>query len=480
MKLHSSGFLGLALGDRSILCAEVSASGDRRTVRRTATFTPPLDASFDKADAMGRLLAAFLRQQRFRASRAVVGVPARWLIATERQIPPTGGEQLAALLRLQAERLSVSESGEMVFDYTGRVDASQGGKVMLVGILREQLQRIDLLMDAAGVSVVAVTPTSLALASAMQHERDRPLLVLGRQHAELVLQHNETPRLLRHFALTTVNGDSTPALAPLSSELRRSMALAPTGDGGRTDEMLLCDGIGLSQSQISELSNRLDMPVRADEGLRLLGVQAERDTAMSGETGGPGLFAPALALALTGVQRRTLPLDLKHSRLAPPRRRSFNRRFVWAIVLAAVGVTAIASLYWNVHRRQDELKHLRSQLDTMAPDIKSAEQMLAHVSYANGYFGARPPILDCLREITLAFRDDQPIWVTNFTLRENGKGQLTGKATDQKTILMLCDRLQKTPRFMDVRTLQMTEVNVAGGRSKEQSFTIAFTFVGME
>lgn len=480
MRLRSSGFLGLALGDRSILCAEVAVSGDRRMVRRAATFTLPADASFDKPDTTGRLLAGFLRQQHFRASKAVVGVPARWLLAAERQVPPSSGDQLAALLRLQAERLSVSESGEMVFDYTGRVDASRGGRVMLIGILREQLERIELFLDAAGISVVAVMPTSLALASVMQQDQDRPMLVLGRQNAELVWQHRETPRLLRHVVLTTVNGDGVPALAPLGSELRRSLALVPPGDGGRSDEMLLWDGIGLSEGQVSELSNRLGMSVRSGGGLGPLGLQADKNADLRGDAGGPGRFVPAMALALAGTQRRALPLDLKHSRLAPPRRRTFDRRLAWAIMLTAVGAVALASLYWNVHQRQDELRDLRTKLDTLAPDIKAAEQMLAHVSYANGYFDARPPILDCLREVTLAFRDDQPIWVTSFVLRENGKGQLIGKATDQKTILMLCDRLQKTPRFMDVRTLQMSEVNVAGGRSKEQSFTIAFTFLGVE
>lgn len=482
MKLRGSGFLGLALGDRSIICIELSVSGDRRTVRRTATFALPADASFDKPDITGRQLAVFLRQHRFRASRAVVGIPARWLLAAERQVPPSSGDQLASLLRLQAERLSVSESGEMVFDYTGRIDASQGGKVMLVGILREQLERIELLMDTAGISVVAVTPTALALASAVQQERDRPMLVLGRQNAELVWQCNETPRLLRHFALPAANGEGTPALAPLSSELRRSMALVSVGEGGQSDELLLWDGIGLSQGQMSELSNRLGMSVCAGTGAGFgsFGVQTDADCGVGRDGGGPGLFAPALALALAGVQRRALPMDLKHSRLAPPKRRSFDRRLGWAIALTAVGVIAITSLYWNMHRRQDELKDLQTRLEAMAPDIKSAEQMLAHVTYANGYFDARPPILDCLREVTLAFRDDQPIWVTSFVLREHGKGQLMGKAADQKTILTLCDRLQKTPRFLDVRILQMTEVNVAGGRSKEQSFTITFTFLGVD
>jgi hypothetical protein len=89
-------------------------------------------------------------------------------------------------------------------------------------------------------------------------------------------------------------------------------------------------------------------------------------------------------------------------------------------------------------------------------------------------------MLDCLREITLEFRDDEAIWVTSLNLHENGKGQLIGKAADQKTILALCGRLQNNRKFADARTLQMAEVNAPGGRYKEQSFTIGFTFLGSE
>jgi hypothetical protein len=78
---RSNSFLGLAVGERAVACAEVQVQGDRRTVRRTATFTFGPDLSLDKPEAAGQALAAFLRQKKFSASRAVVGLPAGWLIA---------------------------------------------------------------------------------------------------------------------------------------------------------------------------------------------------------------------------------------------------------------------------------------------------------------------------------------------------------------------------------------------------------------
>src|SRR5439155_23891697 len=105
-----NSFLGVAVSDRSLSCAQVTIAGDRRSVRKTATFIFPTDATLDQnPEAAGQALAGFLRQKGFTASRVVVGVPARWLIAVEKEIPPADPQQARAALRLQAERLAVAE-----------------------------------------------------------------------------------------------------------------------------------------------------------------------------------------------------------------------------------------------------------------------------------------------------------------------------------------------------------------------------------
>ena len=93
-------------------------------------------------------------------------------------------------------------------------------------------------------------------------------------------------------------------------------------------------------------------------------------------------------------------------------------------------------------------------------------------------------MLECIREITRAFRDDEPIWVSNFTLRINQKdkdnpnqyeapGTLKGKAADRKFILDIADRLQKDKNFSDVR---YQEIREASGNSRDVSFSLNFIF----
>src|SRR5688572_13517726 len=106
----NSSFLGIAIGERSLTVAEVSQSHGKWEVRRCAQFEPP-------ADNPGEALSRFLRENGFSASQAVVGLPAKWIVAREKDIPPADSEMAADVLRLQAERLFSSELKDLIFDY---------------------------------------------------------------------------------------------------------------------------------------------------------------------------------------------------------------------------------------------------------------------------------------------------------------------------------------------------------------------------
>src|SRR5688572_30320945 len=133
MKLLSkNSFLGIAVGDRSITVAEVvpaRGSRDRWEARRVAEFVPPQPPAGDSAAGAaaaapesGEAFGRFLRDNGFTPARAVVGVPARWLVAREREVPPASPDQAAEILRMQAERLFSAELGDVSVDYAGAPD----------------------------------------------------------------------------------------------------------------------------------------------------------------------------------------------------------------------------------------------------------------------------------------------------------------------------------------------------------------------
>ena len=478
---RSSSFLGVAVSDRSVACAEISVAGERRSVRRTATFVFPEGVSLDQnPESAGQALAAFLRQKRFGASRVVVGVPARWLIAVEKELPPADESQARATLRLQAERLAVAEHDELVFDFAGAANPRESTKILLVGMLRQRLDRVERMMDAAGMSVVAVTSSGLALsAAAVKKDQTAGVLLLDRGGGEMVWRQRGTPRMLRHVPLS-MNGYDLPSLVPLSAELHRAVTLTTTNGELTNRELLLLDGIGLHADQVSQLSDRLGVSIRSDDVLSALRMQSEAGAITEADSSGRPLagFAPALSLALAGAKPQTLPLNFRHSRLATPQAARISRRTVWGIALGAVALIGIVALLLTVRNRESTLDELTAHASKLKPDVTAAQLTIDRLNYGRGFFEKnRPPVLECLRELTAGFRDDERIWATTFNIKENGRGNVAGKSADRDTVLKVIDRLQKNPHFVDVR---MQDLREADQRTHEVAFSVNFTYANVE
>ena len=173
MTLAPSSLIGLAIGDREIACVQIAGRGPRRSGARTARFDIPSSLSLEDAAGLGVALRRFLDEHRMTAKRAVLGVPARWLIAEARELPPTSREQALASLRLQAERIALGDDAQLVFDVAGSLGSQKPGHALLVALSQDRLERLKRMCAAADL-----TPTIVAL---LGHEppgdmQGRPLL----------------------------------------------------------------------------------------------------------------------------------------------------------------------------------------------------------------------------------------------------------------------------------------------------------------
>jgi HAMP domain-containing protein len=491
-------FLGVAVGERTIAVAEVGparggggggAGGTPWEVRRAAEFQPPADdaAGGDKDAGTARAFSAFLREHGFSSSRAVVGVPARWLVAREREVPPSSPEQAAEVLRMQAERLFSAELGDLAVDYAGTPDASEPRGVLLMAMPRRQLERVVKLLGSAGREVVAVMPSTLALADAVAGDvaadhgggADGLVLSLGGDAVELAAHRGGAPRLLRHLPvrgpdLTSRNGTRAAAVSHLAGEIRRTVAMMPRGtrpEGGievPADALHLWDGVGLDAQDASTIARQA--------GLELRGADAALPALGSGD-GAMTPFAPAVALALAGARRAPGAVDFLHPRLAAPRKRRLGRRGAWALALTATAVLALLAFWYDVRSREGELADLRTRLDASAPQVKAAEQTAQRIGTARAWYPeGRFAALDCLRAIADAFPDGgEAIYVLKFTLPESRDGTFSGKAPDRKLVFDVVERLNASGQFANAKAVYTLD---AGGSSTEVAFSITFTYLG--
>jgi hypothetical protein len=470
MTFRASPILGLAVGEGGILCAQVAGGARGAVVQKVGWFTRPIAAATDAItpEQEGALLGAFLKEHGFSATRAVVGVPARWLLSQEKELPPAGVDEAKAILRLHAERMMLADSAPMVADFAGDLRASPP-RVLLVALLQSHLDRLSKMIGAAGLSTVAVTSTALAAARFSDETSSVPFVMLGDKSAELVVARNGAPRALRHVSIT-VRGPSGAGGA--ASDLRRAMAMAGGSDAGVT----VWDGVGLDRHEWDDLASRLKTTVHHGPGVERAGTSIATG-ALNGAAGGRSVdaYLPAVALAAAGLKRAGLPIDFAHPRLQAVAPRRIGRRGMWSAAFVLLAVVCLASLYVTVQQREAQAVELDSKLKAIADDAKAAQANIDRVAFGRTYFESRPPTLQCLRDVSLAFDYDEPIWATSFTLRDNGRGQLQGRASDQRLVLMVNDRLKANPRFANV---QLVDSRDTGGNSREVVFSISFNYVG--
>lgn len=466
--------LGIALNDSSALVAEVRGPRGRPTVTRAAEFTFPPDASIAEPLLLGQALKQWLRREGSSAKRAVVGLPAKWLLSREEAVPTAERAAVADMLRLKAEQHFSIEPDELCVDCCGGLPDGRADSALLVAALRERVERVAELARAAGISLQAITASSLALASAItaQSSATSCCLCLGPAGGEMTLASAGRFRLLRHFPWSGVS--PTDAVETVSGELRRAAAQVSVASGpeGKWDVTIWSNG---TLRPLFAPGSTAEEPydVRTPEGLSAIGVAK---TPFSTETDGTA-FAAAAALGLLGMGGDRLPVDFLHSTLAVRRQTKLKRPVLWSAGLAAS--LAIAGFFFvsDWRAQQATLSDLRTRLAEMTPELEEIRDISENVSFARAWCDAEPRYLKRLRELTLAFPEQGTVWATSIAVRGDRGGVLSGKATDEKAVLAVMDEMNDSGGFADVKLLYMRE---AGGGGRELSFAISFAFPGLE
>jgi hypothetical protein len=245
--------------------------------------------------------------------------------------------------------------------------------------------------------------------------------------------------------------------------------------GTEQQPLMVWDGAGSGSAVTAQLIDQMRLRSQqpsVDSMHATIDPKAVNGAAISGAAG----HLPAVALALAAMTD-ALPVNFLHSRLVAPPARRFGRKSFWIAGIAAALVLGIVLLYTTVNSREAELAELDTQLAGMKKEISAAETAIAHISYGRTYFENRPAMLECMRQLTLAFPYDEVIFTTSLTLRDNKKGQFQGMAGEQRTVLALLDRIKTNKRFTEVQLMNMQQ---ATGRGGETSFSISFTYTDTE
>ncbi|HEY2588203.1 MAG TPA: hypothetical protein VGI81_20840 [Tepidisphaeraceae bacterium] len=467
--------LGISVGERSLLVAQVGAGGASSPgprVCRIAEFAYPSGVSIDDGEALGAALRAFLRAGGFAAGRAVLGVPAKWLMLRTHRIPPADESTAADLLRLQVESHGTPELGEMVYDFAGDGSADEPCDVLVMGLPRRRLDALLAMAGAARLKVVAVTPCTAALCAATSAGRaGRPLVLSVRpEGAELAAALGSRPRFLRHLG-------SAVAAPPLGVELRRAAAMLPaeftSGNGHDGDafgpedhtprEMIIWDDVGLDPDALASLEASLGFPVVRGE---LPALGGSGCALADGRVGGR-----AVALALPFLAGQRPAIDFLHPRLVAPKESRLQRRTVWITAAATAAALAIVLGYADLVRLQRQVERVNGDLQAIDPALRVAKPFVARMQFAEAFHGDQPRCLECLRDMTAALPENGQTYLTSFHLQNTMQGEFAGHAASVPEVIGVVDKLNAGGRFSELkRTFD------ARGTTPGVSFKVTFVY----
>jgi len=487
--------LGIAVGEKSMLVSEVHSASGTPQVTKAVEFTYPEGNTFAKdTPSIGAALGAFLKEHGFVARNAVFGLPAKWVLSKQKDVPALEDSLLADTLRLQAESEFSTELGDLIYDYAGlgaTGDSAGTTSVLLLAVPKRYIDQINQLAEAARVRVMAITPFSAAIVAASKAAANGMTLVLGPSGVEFTTQQDGHPRLLRYV------GGSTESAPMLMGELRR--ASTRTGIGGSAaPEIYIWNDSGADETQIQSIGKSLELGVR-DGQLGDLGVSAAPGV-MNGRD-----FASSISLAVLGIAPAAGTPDFLDSRLAPLPEKRIDRRTLTGVIVGVLVLALIGFWYISLQKEQSKVNDLRQQNDARKAERDTADAAVKKIKLAQHWHGEKPKFVACLTDLTEVAPQTSDIYGTSFNLSDDDssatpapsaapgapaatgpkvammKGKLQGKATNDNVIYTLVKKLKESknadgsPKFRDVDLKDMHASDNKGQR--EITFTIWFNYL---
>jgi hypothetical protein len=466
-------FIGLAFEDNGILAADVRREKDAFKVTNTKHFVFPEGGDLKDPESLGKALGAFLQENKFSGRKAIIGIPAKWLMMREKTFPASAKDKIAGMLKIYAEREFSLSPDELALDYTASNVNDSSNRMVLSAMLRSNMEQIMLAVRWAGLDVYSVTVSSVALFTLIRGKMPPPapshFLYIRPGFAEFLTRDGEQIIDVKYF-----QKDIKKETGPFITELRRIMTYADSSGGDGKAKLLVWNASGDSvREELKTLADSVSPQMRIVEGDRQalaagLGLPWEEKTY--------ALIAPAL-LGQSFNEADPFHIDFLNSRMNLKAGMIKKNQVMWASgVAAAVLIILIVMLFvWRSDKK--DVNELKAKLNDMQGDIDSARDVINKVASASSWYSDRPKVLGCLKELTSAFPEEGRIWVTNLAFNEKMKGVISGRASDEQSVIDVLDKLKANHLFTDVQMIYLQDNSKS---SQEVSFSMNFSYTGKE
>lgn len=450
-----NSLLGLAFDGSHLEVALVRRTNGAVELKQTFTATLALDPLTAEVDLVARELRNQLDAKQIRERWCVVGLPLSWALTHTVALPEIPEADVADFLQLEAERGFPYAPEELMLAHS-RFSTPDGGKfATLVGVPREQVLRLEAVLQAAQLRPVSFSLGLTALQPTGDTASTGTLALLpGESGIGMQLTAGGGVVVLRTIdgVFETVGANRELQVEQLRREIRITLGQLP--------------GVVRDQLQLVRVFGRGDVADEiADEaaaGVRDWGAKLERIAQHPAEEFGLKIpagtnLSTALALAvrrLAGPEgMEFLPPKISQWQQLTERYSSGKLFYVGA---GAGGIVAVVALAFLI--QQFVIWRWESRWTRMEKRVTELGQMREQIRRYRPWYDESVRTLSILKRVTEAFPQDGAVSAKALELREPARVTCTGTARNRDALIKALDQLRKATEVADVH-IEMTRGN---------------------
>jgi hypothetical protein len=465
-----SAILGLALDGGRLEGVVLRRTNGSAQIQQSFSVALSLDPLTNDPELVGREIRNHLDAAGVRERRCVVGLPLKWALTTHVKIPDLPEADLASFLQLEAERGFPCDVATLLVS-TSRYTAGAGERhATLIGLPRNHVTLLERELRAAQLKPVSFSLGLAALQSpAAESSNGVMALAIGESNVGLQVTAGGGIAALRALegALETEGSRRQLRADLVTREARITLAQLPAPVREAVRRVRIFGPRDLAQQLADEVELRFEP----------MGLQVECVFAYAaGEFGvqlpaGAGV-SPALSLAAGHLAGPNTGLEF-----LPPKvtawqqfaaRYSSGKLQQGSLAAAAVAILVGGAFLYQ----QVQLWHWQSQSDQMSKTVKNVQDAQEQLHKFRPWYDPSMRGLNILRELTLAFPQDNSVTAKTVEIRDLGTVTCSGTARNYQALLKTVERLRAMP--------QVQKVNVGSTRGQEPAMQFTFNFVWRE
>jgi Tfp pilus assembly PilM family ATPase len=476
-------YLSLDWDHNQLHIVAATVSGNTVRVQRAAVWQETQSPNVAEAEALGKLLRQRLKDAGIAAAPVLACVGRERVILKEVRYPAVAPAEEPAVVRFQAVKELTDPADEVVIDYTPLGTAPTGERRALVLIVRrELLQAYQVLCQAAGLKLAALTPRPFGTAACLERATEpsaafaaAPLatgaapatvavLTVAERWAEFCILRGDTLVFARAVAVGPT----------LAGEVRRSLIVHAGQSPQVPVQAVYLAGGGDDAALRERLQDLLGLPVRL---LDPFAGAARQELPATGR----GAFSGAVGLLHAQASKTGLPINFAHIKQAQSERDPNRRRYILAAACAAVLLLAGAAWCYgqlaDADKQIAELTAVNTQLDTQLVPVEEDAKYLKGLSDWND---TGVVLLDELYDLTERFPRDPNVRLMELqyvSLPTTGKDKhigaitISGIASEDQYAQTFVARLEEEHRFYRISVPDMTVNNTGVDRQFRRKFT---------